>query len=94
MFELVKNLLDVNFIEAGKINLHKSSVNLNALLSEYLGQLDTLAQSRQIELIADLPEDTIEIETDKARLLQIIENYVSNAMKYCPAGTEGIHYFK
>ena len=87
MFELVKNLLDVNFIEEGKIRLNKSEVKLNELINEYLAQVVMLAQSRGIQLLTDLPETDYIIETDKSRLLQIIENYVSNAMKYCPAGT-------
>ncbi len=87
MFELIKNLLDVNMIESGKMGLKPVELCLNDLITNYLKQASVVALSKQINLVAQLPENRIYLQTDKARLEQILENFISNGMKYSPAGS-------
>ena len=87
MFELIKNLLDVNMIESGKMGLKYTDICLNDLITGFILQTAPVALAKQIELISQLPDNKIYLKTDKARLEQILENYISNGMKYSPAGT-------
>ena len=88
MFEIIKNLLDVNMIESGKMGLKFADVCLNDLISAYVHQAEPVALGKQITLVAQLPDNRIYFKTDKARLEQILENFISNAMKYSPAGSK------
>ena len=88
MFELIKNLLDVNMIESGKMGLKLNEVSLNELIKNYLNQTAPVAFGKQIQLLPVLPDEVIYLKTDKARLEQILENFISNAMKYSPPNTE------
>ena len=87
MLELIRNLLDINVIESGRLSLHKKDISLQSLLKEYTDQIGLLAANNQIKVNLHLPEENITILSDPARLEQVIDNYVSNAIKYCPAGT-------
>ena len=87
MYELVNNLLDINTIESGKLNLYFEQVNLKALVYELTEQVSALAKARNIHITAHLPAEDIILKTDKARLTQVLENYSSNALKYSPPGT-------
>ena len=40
-----------------------------------------------MQLATQFPDEKIYLKTDKARLEQILENFISNAMKYSPPGT-------
>ena len=87
MFELIKNLLDVNMIESGKMGLKYANICINDLIGGYIIQTAPVALGKQIQLVSQLPEVKVYIKTDKARLEQILENFISNAMKYSPGGT-------
>ena len=87
MFELIKNLLDVNMIESGKMGLKYADICINDLITAYIVQATPVALGKQINLVAQLPDNKIYFKTDKARLEQILENFISNAMKYSPGGT-------
>jgi signal transduction histidine kinase len=87
MFELVKNLLDVNLIESGQITLRTSRINLNELIKDYLAQISQLATIRKIQLQQQLPSHAVYLTSDVRRLEQVLENYLSNALKYSPPDT-------
>lgn len=87
MLELIRNLLDINVIESGRLNLAKKRFSLNQLVSDYREQIQLLASNNHITLKIHLPEQDIPITSDPARIEQMLDNYVSNAIKYCPDGT-------
>ncbi len=88
MFELIENLLDVNMIESGKMGLKYTDLCIDDLIRNYLAQAEPVALGKQIILVGRLPDSKVYFKTDKARLEQILENYISNAMKYSPAGSK------
>lgn len=87
MLELIRNLLDINMIESGRMTLNKSNFSLNQLISSYSEQISLLATNNHINLFIHLPDQEIILLSDRARVQQVIDNYVSNAIKYCPDGT-------
>ncbi|MCW3126386.1 MAG: integral rane sensor signal transduction histidine kinase [Bacteroidetes bacterium] len=86
MLELIRNLLDINIIESGKMVVKRKRISVNDLITKYIDQVSLLALNKHIKLHAVMPDKAIELESDKSRLEQVLDNYVSNAMKYCQEG--------
>ncbi len=86
---LVQDLLDGSAAESGRLTLARTSVDLAALVREVAAAFaDRAAQKQQrIECTADTSAAPLIVDGDAARLRQVIENLVSNALKFSPAGT-------
>lgn len=85
MFELIKNLLDVNALEDGGMALRLVSFDLNALLNHTIDQYSVRAERKQIRLFYECAESMI-VFADEQATIQVLENLVSNAVKYSPLG--------
>ena len=82
--ELLNDLLDIQRIEQGSIELKLDDVDLNDLLA---GQVTLYsAQSADHELRLDAAEEPVLVYGDRDRLAQVIGNLLSNAIKYSPEG--------
>lgn len=86
MQTLIEDLLEVRRIETGKLKVEPRIGEVSALMAEALTMLGPLAQSREIDMTADVAEDVSTACFDAARLLQVISNLVGNALKFTPAG--------
>ncbi len=86
MSKLLDGLLDVSRIIRGKIKLDLETVNLCAICREVVEDLASKAKRAQVELRADIPETPLWLQGDSVRLAQIVDNLLSNAFKYTPAG--------
>lgn len=82
--ELLNDLLDLQRIEQGTIELRIDSVDLNDLLAAQITLYS--AQSENHELVLDQAEDPLVVYGDRDRLAQVIGNLLSNAIKYSPDG--------
>lgn len=79
---LVDDLLDVNRITRGKIQLKKAKVELQDILDGAILAARPLIDSRQHDLSVSLPPDPIWLKADAARLTQVFTNILGNAAKY------------
>jgi two-component system CheB/CheR fusion protein len=84
MATLLDDLLDVSRVTHGKINLRRDVVDLTALVSEAIESVRSAVEARQQTLQIDLGSEPVWVEGDPARLLQIQENLLTNAIKYTP----------
>lgn len=84
--ELIARLLDVARAEAGQLELHLEDTDLSEQLREVTDAFQPQAGAKGLALEVALPDDLPHIETDAARLRQVVGNLVSNAVKYTPAG--------
>jgi len=78
---LVEDLLDVTKIQAGKLQLEKTTVNLSETIQDCLEQVQSGTLKHQIFIEG---EEDVLIEADRHRLEQVIINFLSNAIKYSP----------
>jgi signal transduction histidine kinase len=83
---LIEDLLDVSRIILGKFHMEISSVDLNALAQAAADMIRPIAEAKQIELRLELPRQPSVINGDGRRIKQIIWNFLSNAVKFTPAG--------
>jgi PAS domain S-box-containing protein len=82
LLALIDSVLDLSKVEAGQMALEVTSVSLGALVRETLAELEPQALSRNVRLTMDIPETPCLLETDRARLKQILINLVGNAVKF------------
>lgn len=87
MFELVTNLLDVNAIETGQHQLKLAPISLVPLFKQLQQSYTKRAQAKQIEFIVQSPFAGQVLAAESA-LHQVMDNLVSNAIKYSPANTQ------
>jgi signal transduction histidine kinase/CheY-like chemotaxis protein len=83
---LVDDLLNLTRLTSGRIVLQKELVDLAALIAECERNFEEQAASQKVTLEVKRPEGQLLIEGDVVRLEQIINNLVTNALKYTPAG--------
>jgi signal transduction histidine kinase len=86
MFEIITNLLDVNKIENGKLVVQSTSVDLVLSLGAVTDRYQAAAAKKNIKLHVDLPREDTQIYADPTLTIQILDNIVSNAVKYSPQG--------
>ncbi|MEP7002827.1 MAG: ATP-binding protein, partial [bacterium] len=85
LLTLINGVLDLSKIDAKQMQLELTSVDIAALLREALSEMEPQAESREVELVADVPA-VATLHTDRSRLKQIVLNLLSNAVKFTHSG--------
>lgn len=90
---LVNDVLDLSKLEAGRLRLNFDAVDVPSLVAAATQATSTLYQGRHILMVPDVPEVCPEAWGDKDRLLQVLVNLISNAIKYTERGEirVGVH---
>ncbi|MEQ8155080.1 MAG: ATP-binding protein [Clostridiaceae bacterium] len=79
---LVDSLLDVTHINNNKIKLIKESIELNSLVNHAAADYNVEFAKKGVELKVQLAPETLYMEADAARLIQVIGNLLDNAVKF------------
>ena len=79
---LINDLLDLSRMEAGRLDLHRTSLDLARLIPEVAGSLRPLIEAKRQRLRLDLGEALPAVWADADRVTQILTNLISNAHKY------------
>jgi PAS domain S-box-containing protein len=88
---LVDDLLDVSRITRGKVHLRRQRVELRTVLDHAVETTRPLIDSRRHELTVSIPQESVWLEADPARLEQVVGNLLTNAAKYTePGGRIGL----
>lgn len=88
MRDLLNNLLDVNRIEEGRFDLQMEPVSVGETLAKILTDFEELAAHKGQKLLFVDESGGAMVRLDVRALRQIVENYVTNAIKYSPLDTE------
>ncbi len=87
LLSLINDILDLSKVEAGKLKLEATEIELRILLENSLMMIKEKSMKNQIKLSTDIHEDVPEtIIADERKLKQIVYNLLSNAVKFTPAG--------
>lgn len=81
---LLNDLLMVAKIDADKLILHKTEVDLNKLIISIVKRFKIAAQGKQINLVSEIPDLTRIVTVDVNLFQRVIENLLSNALKFSP----------
>jgi signal transduction histidine kinase/DNA-binding response OmpR family regulator/Tfp pilus assembly protein PilF len=86
LLSLVNQLLDLSKLEVGKMKLHMQRGNLKQLLALIAASFDSLAENKKIYFAKNIVLTFEETWYDADKLEKIINNLLSNAFKFTPAG--------
>jgi signal transduction histidine kinase/ActR/RegA family two-component response regulator len=87
MLTLVNDILDHTKMEAGKMELAKTPVNIQLFAGRIIKQFSQQAELKGLEFRTSIdPEVNIELLTDETRLQQVLSNLLSNAIKFTHRG--------
>jgi two-component system phosphate regulon sensor histidine kinase PhoR len=83
---LIDDLLDYSRLESGHFEMHLKQVDLGDVLDRVLAILKPQIQNKSIKLRTSKPSESAPLLGDSARLIQILQNIIGNAIKYTPSG--------
>ena len=86
LLAMINDVLDLSKVEAGKLDFHPEALDLPALVDDVMSTVAVLAAPRGIALSSAIAPDLRDLVLDPARLKQVLLNYLSNAIKFTPAG--------
>ena len=86
MVRLIDDLLDVSRITTGTIHLQRQPSSLETLLRMAIEAHQAQMDAGRIAFSLDLPEESVVIDVDPTRFVQVISNLLDNAVKYTDAG--------
>ena len=85
MDTMVMEMLDLSRLEAGKVTLSRTEFSLSELVRTQWETFLPLATEKQLQVFLKLNEDCI-LSADESRIEQVVRNFLSNAVRYTPAG--------
>lgn len=86
MERLINDLLDITSIDAHHLGLARQHTDLGRLLFDAVDSFEPIATMKKVKLTAKACEPPLFAELDDGRILQVLINLVSNAVKFTPAG--------
>ncbi len=86
LLELINDILDLSKVEAGKMELNYSEFSIYPVFEEVRTVLTPLAQSKSLEIVFNTESGFTTLEADRNRLIQVLYNLASNAIKFTPKG--------
>ncbi len=86
LLDLVNQILDLRKLEAGQLTLHSKQIEVIAFLRYVIESFHAIAEAKEIDLTFQVQESEIWMDVDEEKLLRILSNLLSNALKFTPAG--------
>lgn len=86
--KMIDSLLLMAKLESGKILFRPVETDLHELGTDISNDFELIASANQIELVSKLPEPGRTVLVDAPILCRVIDNLISNALKFSPAGSQ------
>jgi PAS domain S-box-containing protein len=102
LLRLIGDILDLSKIESGAVDLKMETFDLSAMFEEMFTTLKPRCEKSEVKLLSSNPFKKCIVTLDKNRCMQIVTNYINNAVKYTQSGyiklgydyrDEGIYIF-
>ncbi len=84
--KMITNLLDIDAVESNRVNLLIEEITISKLVRQVVSTFDKTAQKKQIEITFFSSSENSLIKGDSLFLIQIMENLISNAIKFSERG--------
>lgn len=85
LMQLVLDLLEIQKAESGKLELDCKNVPVSRIIEQSSASVSALAKRRHLEIIATIEPDHV-VRVDEDRIVQVLVNLLSNALKFSPEG--------
>jgi signal transduction histidine kinase len=86
LHNLIDDILFLSRLDSGRFHLERSSVDLGALVADRVQSIGPAAEKKQIEVHLDVADASLELWADPSRLAQVVDNLLSNGVKFTPEG--------
>ncbi len=86
LLDLINELLDLQRIAAGRMDLKPENVELAPLLAEAAGSVHAQVEKHRHALVVTPPAQDLRVHADRGRVRQVLLNLLSNAIKFTPDG--------
>ncbi len=86
LFRLIQDLRTLSLADAGELPLHRQTIRASDLLQRVQLAYAHQAEKRQISLEQTADPDLPRIEVDEERMMQVLGNLISNALRHTPPG--------
>ncbi len=86
LIRLINDILDIEKIESNKLHFELADVQLRPLLMQALAANEAYGADKAIKLSLDFPGQDRLVHVDSDKLMQVMTNLLSNAMKFSPQG--------
>ena len=87
LLNLINDILDLSKVEAGRMEVVKSTTDLRALIVDIVAQFEGQLRGRDLDLVTDIPQPVAPVQADTGKLKQVIINLIGNAIKFTAKGT-------
>ena len=88
MLRLIDDILDINRVKSGAVRLENKFMDIGELIEKVVKSFRPTAGMKSIKIETKLEMDIPKINADPMRMEQILNNLISNAIKYSPEGTD------
>jgi signal transduction histidine kinase len=86
LVRLVNDILDVSKIEAGRLELDPAPTGVEGLCAEAVQGIDGFAKKVGVAVRCEIAQRLPEVRADRDRIVQVLTNLLSNALKFSPRG--------
>ena len=83
---LVNDILDFEKLNSGGMDFNFKKIDICECLIESVERNKSYANGFDVQLELEIPQDGIPVKGDKERLIQVVTNFISNAVKFSPKG--------
>ncbi|MGD0624225.1 MAG: ATP-binding protein [Thermodesulfobacteriota bacterium] len=87
---LVNSILDLTKMEAGMMVFNFTPTDMMPLIQQAIAEIEPLAMAKEIRFQIDNPQSLPVIKMDRERILQVLRNFIGNAVKFTPTGGQVI----
>ena len=88
LLNLINDILDLSKIDAGKLALAESDIDVGTLVEDCIAMMRPKAEAGRLEIRADMAEELPKLRCDARCLQQIVLNLLSNSVKFTDPGGE------
>ncbi len=88
LVSLINDILDLSKIEAEKYTIEDESIEIQNLINESIGQNEIALRSKNQDIRVQADRDLPRLRADKRAFLQILNNLISNSIKFSSEGCE------
>ena len=95
LLDLINDLLDLSKAEAGLLSIYTSTTTIRDISAVIANKFAPVAKQKSIPLITEIAPDTpLDFTSDAKRILQILNNFLSNAFKFTQKGQISLRIFQ
>ncbi len=86
LIALVNSILDLTKMESGMMDYNFTPTEMMPLIRQAIAEIEPLAMAKEIRFQINNPQNLPVIQMDRERILQVLRNFIGNAVKFTPAG--------